>query len=109
MAKAEDLQKAKLLPKANQCPKCKVGTILRKYSDDDPSCVNCGYIPPTITHYQNGTLSEREKFIINDALTEQYLRAKGNTRRSALPLTIQLNNQKAEEIENLMKKMEKLS
>ncbi len=47
-------------------------------------------------------------FVIVDALTEQYLRAKGNIRRSRLETTRRLNTEKAGYLDELIERVKRL-
>ncbi len=55
-----------------------------------------------------GLLSEGDVFAIVDALTEQYLRARGNVRRSKLDLTRRLNTEKADYLDSLIARIRRL-
>ncbi len=94
----------------DNCPKCGIGRFGR---DEDGwlKCINCGFTkaeeeaPKTVP---DEILTEREKYQINDALTEQFMRAKGNARRSKLESSRVMNLEHAEFIENLMEKVRNL-
>lgn len=79
--------------------------------DGDRKCANCGfteYFIPEERSPSGEVLSEREKNQINDALHEQYMRAKGNARRSKLESSKIWNLEHAEFIDNLMTKIRNL-
>lgn len=79
--------------------------------DGDLKCANCGfteYFVPTKPDKPDATFTDREKDQINDALHEQYMRAKGNARRSKLESSQLWNLEHAEFIDKLMKKVRNL-
>jgi DNA-directed RNA polymerase subunit M/transcription elongation factor TFIIS len=90
----------------NQCPKC--NGLLRP-TDDGLKCWNCGYVKEVkeslVIEDQESTFSAWEKNQIVDALQEQYMRARGNVRRSKLESSKELLTIRADKLAALMKKV----
>lgn len=91
-----------------RCPKCLNGLL--RPTDDGFECWNCSYVKYTnsagpIEEDQKTKLSDREKHQIVDALQEQYMRAKGNARRSKLESSKIMNLEHAGFISDLMDKI----
>ena len=97
-------------PASAKCTKCGIGRF--GPNEDGLKCYNCGFIiyaedqpePPP----REILFTKREKDQILDALTEQYMRAKGNARRSKLESSKVINLEHAEFINNLMSRIKEL-
>lgn len=87
-----------------KCPKC--GGALFATEEGKLKCYNCSRTFVRRERSPNGLhLDSREKTIILDALTEVYLRTKGNIKRSLLPVTRQVNEERAKLLEELLEKI----
>lgn len=98
------------------CERCG-GRLTETGDPTELSCANCGnvvYLDRPLKPISGGSggngplLEEPEKSLILDALSEQYLRAVGNIRRSQLSTTRRLNESKASMLSSLMEKVKGL-
>jgi hypothetical protein len=87
----------------NQCPKCGIGRL--RPTEDGLQCYNCSFTqyaedPPEDS--SESLFTKRQKEQILDALQEQYMRARGNARRSKLESSKVINEEHAAFINGLM-------
>lgn len=114
------LQESRIVPASvgGPCSHCSKGTYLRG-GKGELVCSACSrriLLPPASKASTNGhqpdqsesALTEGDVFVIVDALTEQYLRAKGNIRRSRLETTRRLNTEKAGYLDELIERVKRL-
>ncbi len=95
---------------AIRCPNCRTG-LLRPTEDGTLKCYNCSREfqleedVPEAPEEGNRDLTDWEKNQLIDALTEQWLRAKGNIRRTKLEGSKQIAIEKAEGLKNLIERV----
>ncbi len=97
-----------MLRTQNHCPRCESGPLSQS-SKDEKSCLSCGYVAYESAQDVKGPILDRwERDAILAALTEVYLRTKGNIRRSQLPLTREINEERAAQLLKLLEKVRRL-
>ena len=94
-----------------KCSRCKTGTLNFR-NPQEPTCFACGNVEYLQTPSKNGVLPTPAKFSIWDknailnALSEVYLRTKGNIYRSKYESTQRANKEIADRLADLMKRVE---
>lgn len=95
-----------------KCPKCTVGLL--RPTEDGLKCWSCGFIKPDERPVSRNSVQKEsiltpwEKNQIIDALQEQYMRARGNVRRSKLESSRELLTIRADKLDALMQKVKDL-
>lgn len=96
----------------NRCPRCR--GFQRRTSPGELTCANCGHV--SYLDHENGhrplpfaiEFDSWEKNEISNALTEIQMRCKGNAQRSTYEVTKQLNEERAQRLEQLIAKIQSL-